>query len=142
MTRVYRLQTDAGERIIGRLVAPEELGRLYQSLGSEAPALSAAEAWSAVLDRGAVIDLAGGLQLRRSLSMGAQRLELTGFSEGGTVSVLKSLGLVSEIVAWRLRLLVPAGERGPVILGSVLDRHPLVRVAGGKPSAGHRSPSA
>ena len=69
--RVYRFETDEGERVIGRLVAPEELGRLYQSLGAEAPALSAAEAWSAVLDRGAVIDLAGGLQLRRSLSMGA-----------------------------------------------------------------------
>ena len=39
--RVYRFETDEGERVIGRLVAPEELGRLHQSLGSEAPALSA-----------------------------------------------------------------------------------------------------
>ena len=38
--RVYRFETDEGERVIGRLVAPEELGRLYQSLGAEAPALS------------------------------------------------------------------------------------------------------
>ena len=37
--RVYRFETDEGERVIGRLVAPEELGRLYQSLGAEAPAL-------------------------------------------------------------------------------------------------------
>ena len=126
--RVYRFETDEGERVIGRLVAPEELGRLYQSLGAEAPALSAAEAWSAVLDRGAVIDLAGGLQLRRSLSMGATRVELTGFSEGGTVGILKSLGLVSEIIAWRLRLFVPVSEEGPAILAALLARHPLIAV--------------
>jgi predicted RNA methylase len=126
--RVYRFETDDGERVIGRLVAPEELGRLYQSLGSEAPALSAAEAWSAVLARGAVIDLAGGLQLRRSLSMGATRVELTGFSEGGTVSILKSLGLVSEIIAWRLRLFVPVSEEGPAILAALLARHKLIAV--------------
>jgi predicted RNA methylase len=126
--RVYRFETDEGERVIGRLVAPEELCRLYQSLGSEAPALSASEAWSAVLDRGAVIELAGGLQLRRSLNMGAQRIELTGFSEGGTVSILKSLGLVSEIVAWRLKLFVPVSEDGPAILAALLARHPLIAV--------------
>jgi hypothetical protein len=126
--RVYRFETDEGERVIGRLVAPEELGRFYQSLGSEAPALSAAETWSAVLDRGAVIDLAGGLQLRRSLNMGATRIELTGFSEGGTVGILKSLGLVSEIVAWRLRLFVPVSEEGPVILAALLARHSLIAV--------------
>jgi hypothetical protein len=73
--------------------------------------------------------------------MGVPRVELMGFSDGA-VEGLKALGCISEIIAWRLRLFVPVGERGPVILGSVLDRHPLVRVAGGKPSAGQRSPSA
>ena len=81
-----------------------------------------------MLDRGAVLDLAGGLQLRRSLSMGATRVELTGFSEGGTVSILKSLGLVSEIIAWRLRLFVPVSEEGPAILAALLARHPLIAV--------------
>ena len=126
--RVYRFETDDGECVIGRLVAPEELGCLYQSLGAEAPALSPSEAWSAVLDRGAVIDLAGGLQLRRSLSMGATRIELTGFAEGGTVSILKSLGLVSEIIAWRLRLFVPVSEEGPAILAALLARHSLIAI--------------
>ena len=35
--RVYRFETEEGERVIGRLVAPEELGRLYQSLGVRGP---------------------------------------------------------------------------------------------------------
>ena len=73
------------------------------------------EAWSAVIERGAVLDLAGGLQIRRSLVMSAHRVELTGFTDG-MVPQLKALGLTSEIIAWRLRLFVPvAADRGPAI---------------------------
>ena len=31
--RVYRFETDDGERVIGRLVTPEALDRVYQGLG-------------------------------------------------------------------------------------------------------------
>ena len=109
--RVYRFETDDGERVIGRLVTPEALARVYEGLGVDgAPALSPAEAWTAVIERGAVLDLAGGLQVRRSLVMSAYRVELTGFSDG-MVPQLKALGLISEIIAWRLRLFVPTARR-------------------------------
>ena len=125
--RVYRFETDDGERVIGRLVTPEALDRVYQGLGvNGTPTLSHQEAWNAVIERGAVLDLAGGLQIRRSLVMGAHRVELSGFSDGA-VGQLKALGLTSEIIAWRLRLFVPAAEdRGPTILAAILDRHPLL----------------
>jgi hypothetical protein len=46
--RVYRFETDDGERVIGRLVTPEYLARLYEGLGvTGAPGLSHLEAWSA-----------------------------------------------------------------------------------------------
>ena len=39
--RVYRFETDDGERVIGRLVTPEALERVYEGLGvNGAPALS------------------------------------------------------------------------------------------------------
>ena len=127
--RVYRFETDNGERVIGRIVTPEALDRIYQGLGvNEAPALSPDEAWSAVIDRGAVLDLAGDLQIRRSLVMHAWRVELTGYVDGA-VPQLKALGLMSEIIAWRLRLFVPTAEdRGPAILRALLERHPLLGV--------------
>jgi hypothetical protein len=64
--------------------------------------------------------------------MGAHRVELTGFSDGD-VPQLKALGLISEIIAWRLRLFLPVagtGEsesRGPAMLGAIFERHPLLR---------------
>jgi hypothetical protein len=126
--RVYRFETEDGERVIGRLVAPEALAVFYQALGADgAPGLSPDEAWNAVLDRGATLDLAGGMQIRRSLVMLAHRVELTGYGDGA-VPQLKAFGLTSEIIAWRLRLFLPtAPERGPAILGALLARHPLLR---------------
>jgi hypothetical protein len=127
--RVYRFETDDRERVIGRrLITPEALAPLYQAFGVDSgPALSHLEAWSAVIDRGAVLDLAGGLQIRRSLVMSAHRVELTGYADGA-VPQLKVLGLTSEIIAWRLRLFVPTAEdRGPAIFAAILDRHPLLR---------------
>ncbi|GJE02986.1 hypothetical protein GMJLKIPL_4937 [Methylobacterium isbiliense] len=123
--RVYRLQTDDGERIIGRQVSPAWVA---QALGADAPALPAGDAWIAVLDKGAVLHLAEGLTVRRATVMGGVRVEVTGFSDG-MVERLKAMGLVSEIIAWKLRLFVPTGERGPALLGSLLERHPLARVA-------------
>jgi hypothetical protein len=81
-----------------------------------------------VINRGVVLDLAGGLQVRRFLVMSAYRVELTGFSDGAAPQ-LKALGLTSEIIAWRLRLFVPTAEDpGPAILSAILERHPLLRV--------------
>ena len=127
--RVYRFETDEGERVIGRLVAPEELGRLYQSLGDRGPCPFRFRS----LERRARPRRRDRSRRRPAVaalarSWGATRIELTGFSEGGTVSILKSLGLVSEIIAWRLRLFVPVSEEGPAILAALLARHPLIAV--------------
>ena len=77
--RVYRLQTDEGERVIGRLVSPAALEVVFRNLGVEgAPTLSAREAWGAVVDGSATLHLAGGLQVRRASVMGAPPVEPRG----------------------------------------------------------------
>ena len=60
--------------------------------------------------------------------MGSFRVELLGFTDG-MVDRLKAMGLTSEIIAWKLRLFVPTGTTGPAILATLMECHPLVRIA-------------
>jgi hypothetical protein len=60
--------------------------------------------------------------------MGELRIELSGFTDG-MVERLKAIGLMSEIISWKLRLFVPKSASGPAILTKLLDRHPLLRIA-------------
>ena len=122
--RVYRFETDDGERVIGRLVPPGSLDQLGASPGTS---LSPAEAWQA-LATGSTLRLAEGLALRRVTVMHAARIELTGFVPEA-VPALKAMGLMSEIIAWKLRLFVPMGEEGPRIAARLLDRHPIIATA-------------
>ena len=69
-----------------------------------------------------------GLSLRRAKVMGLFRVELCGFTEG-MVDRLKAMGLISEIITWKLRLFVPTSDAGPSILADLMDRYPLVRIA-------------
>jgi predicted RNA methylase len=123
--RVYRLQTDDGERIIGRLVSPAWVA---QAAAGDAPTLAPADAWSALLEGKTVLQLQDGLELRRARVMGEFRVELLGFTDG-MVDRLKAMGLLSEIISWKLRLFVPTGAAGPAILGALIERFPLVRIA-------------
>jgi len=120
--RVYRLQTDEGERVIGRVAPPSWVA---QAFAGDAPALNAPDAWAELTESGTTLDLQDGLQLRRVKVMGAHRVELSGFSDG-MVDRLKAQGLVSEIIAWKLRLFVPMGHAGADILAALMERHPLV----------------
>jgi len=121
------LQTDCGQRLIGRLVSPATAAALKETLLSEAPALSAAEASETIIRDNTGLVLREGLTLKRSLVMGRHRIELAGFSDLD-VQRLKSLGLISEIIAWKLRLFVPLGEDAAKILGRLFDLYPLLRI--------------
>ena len=123
--RVYRVETDDGERVIGRLVSPAWIA---QAAESDAPTLSPPDAFAAVLDGRTVLQLQHGLELRRVRVMGESRVELSGFTDG-IVDRLKAMGFISEIISWKLRLLVPTGSSGPTILAKLMEGHPPVRVA-------------
>ncbi|MDE2075233.1 MAG: strawberry notch family protein [Alphaproteobacteria bacterium] len=122
-TRVYRLQTDAGERIIGRKVSSAWVA---SALDLEVPMLTPEAAFAALMDGRTILDLAESLQLRRVRVMGAHRIELSGFSDA-LKDRLKAYGLFSEIISWKLRLFVPTDESGVEILARLLDRYPVVR---------------
>jgi predicted RNA methylase len=123
-TRVYRLQTDAGERIIGRKISPAWVATV---LAVGTPALTPEGAFAALMDGRTVLDLAEDLQLRRARVMGANRIELSGFTDTMR-DRLKAYGLFHEIISWKLRMFVPTDANGVSVLGKVLERYPIARV--------------
>jgi hypothetical protein len=123
-SRVYRLQTDAGERIIGRRVSPAWVAT---TLDADTPTLSADNAFAALMDGKTILDLSEGLQLRRVRVMGANRIELTGFADQMR-DRLRAYGLFHEIISWKLRMFVPTDATGTAILTKLLERYPLERI--------------
>ncbi|MBW5440537.1 methylase [Bradyrhizobium canariense] len=124
-TRVYRLQTDAGERIIGRKVSATWVAN---ALAADAPALTPHAAFAALVEGRTVLELAEGLQLRRVRVMGAYRIELSGFNDTMR-DRLRAYGLFGEIISWKLRMFVPTDASGVEILSQVLDTYPVARIA-------------
>ena len=126
-TRVYRLQTDDGTRIVGRRVSPA--WATSATAKADAPVLSPPQALAMLREGHAVLDLADGMRLRRSRLMQVNRIELTGFGSTA-VDRLKAMGLFSEIVSWKLRLFVPDDVMtGSAVIEKLFERHPLARIA-------------
>jgi len=123
--RVNRLQTDEGERIVGRRVTMA-WATTAGSLG--AVTLDPTQAHAALMEGGTIIDLAEGLQLRRSRVMAAYRIELGGFYDTMR-DRLKAYGLFSEIISWKLRFFVPTGHEGVEVLERLLKMYPIERVS-------------
>jgi hypothetical protein len=122
-TRIYRLQTDAGERIIGRKISPAWVAT---ALAGDAPALTPDAAFAALLEGRTVLDLAEGVKLRRVRVMGAHRIELSGFTDTMR-DRLRAYGLFAEIISWKLRMFVPSDASGAGVLAKVLERYPVER---------------
>ena len=124
-TRVYRLQSDDGERIIGRRVSPAWAARIANDDGPVR--LSGEDAMAMLMSGESSLMLAQNQKLQRGRAMNDWRIELTGFNDLG-VERLKSMGLISEIVSWKLKLYVPTGAVGVGVLEGLLDRFPIERV--------------
>ncbi|MQW87814.1 strawberry notch family protein [Sinorhizobium saheli] len=123
-TRVYRLQTDDGERIIGRRVSPAWAAN---ATATGTTSLAAEDAFAALMDGRTILDLAEGLQLRRVRVMRANRIELSGFSEAMR-DRLRAYGLFTEIISWKLRFFVPVDATGVTVLGKLLETYPVARI--------------
>lgn len=122
--RVYRLETNDGERVLGRLVTADQLSTVYRALGIDtAVDMTTTEMLEAVMERGASVDVSGGLTLKRSRVMGELRLEIVGHS-ASDLPALKALGCFTEIISWSTRLFVPANNLD--VLDRLLERYRMI----------------
>ncbi|CAM5290142.1 putative RNA methylase [Aquamicrobium terrae] len=127
--KVFRLEIDGGAPIVGRMIASSDLPRLCRNFGiDQTEVISAEQAWKSVLGGSSIIGLSSDMTLRRVRVMNDYRVELAGFSPDMR-DWLKSIGLFSELINWKLRFFVPTTEEGPAILTRLLQRHRLVDIA-------------
>ena len=128
-TRVYRLQSDEGERVIGRKVSPAWAAAVASEGGPIK--FSGDEALRLLMAGETVLTLAENQKLQRVRAMNDWRIELTGFNDLG-IERLKAMGLISEIVSWKLKLYVPTGAVGADVLERLFERFPLQGLAARK----------
>lgn len=120
-TRIYRFQTDAGERITRRKVSS---ARAANATSTGIAAITPDHAFVTLMNGRTILDLAEGLQLRRVRVMGANRIELSGFTDTMRQR-LTAYGLFHEITSWKLRMFVPVGASGPSVLRKLFGRWPV-----------------
>lgn len=124
-TRVYRLQSNEGERIIGRRVSP---AWAVNATTTGIAQITPDDAFTALMEGQTILELAEGLQLRRVRVMGACRIELSGFTDAMRER-LRVYGLFHEIISWKLRMFVPADEgTGPEVIGKIFTHWPALRI--------------
>ena len=122
--KVYRLTTDDGENLIGRVLTTPQVTTLRTALGLDArsgPRLSAQEVFDEATLRRATFHLAPGWRLRGRRNMDAMRTEIEGPGYDD-LQVLTRLGCLSEIVSHRTVIYAPNAE----VLGQVIERFPVV----------------
>ena len=119
--RVRRLTSDDGISLIGRVLDAEQVAAVRTSFGlGGGPAMTGAQAFEAVMERGNALALANGWRLARRRLMGGNRVEIQGPADTD-LPALKRMGCSVEIVSWRTRVFVPnAGA-----IERILDRWPL-----------------
>lgn len=122
-TRVYRLQADSGERIIGRRV-PQTWAA---SASGDAVQLSPQQAATILREGRAVLTLADGLELRRVRVMNDYRLELCNFTDSMR-GQLGACGLFQEIINWKMRLFVPVST-AEAVLTKVFEHYPIEKLS-------------
>ncbi|WP_372393847.1 strawberry notch-like NTP hydrolase domain-containing protein (plasmid) [Azospirillum sp. HJ39] len=122
--RVYRLQTDDGQRILGRVIPALMIRQVLQRLGaSYGKAWSAKETIAAVL-AGHRLQLANGWTLFSTKVNGEQRIELTGPKFSQYSADLKKIGVLYEYIRSATRFFVPHG--GPAVMDKLIQFRPVV----------------
>ena len=119
--RVRRLAADCGTALIGRVLDAEQVRAVRASFGLDGgPAMTGAEAFAAIMERGNPLALANGWRLARRRIMGGNRIEIEGPADTD-LPALRRLGCTVEIVSFRARIFAPKADA----LERLLERWPL-----------------
>jgi|GEM_PF-597725 len=129
--RVVRVQTDQGERMIGRIIPDSQLQETLRKLGvSKAGGatkvkLTPAEIHSRVLDQNYTVRLVNDWTIVRRRVSGDDRIEIKGMSLPEFQNYRKD-GIFSERIEWNTRFFIPAGKEGVKTIEAITRDIPVL----------------
>ncbi|MHC5863058.1 hypothetical protein [Nostoc sp.] len=118
-SRVFRLQTSDGQKILGRVVNAHDIQTVREQLGLRNQLLSPEELVKLVLNQRYTQQLPGGVTLRRSYIATEPRIELV--NAISLAERLLAVGCFTEIINWQKRVFIPVSDKAPAILAAVIE---------------------
>ncbi|MEH1899713.1 MAG: strawberry notch family protein [Nostoc sp.] len=118
-SRVFRLQTSDGQKILGRVVNAHDIQTVREQLGLRNQLLSPEELVKLVLNQRYTQQLPGGVTLRRSFVANEPRIELV--NAISLAERLLAVGCFTEIINWQKRVFIPVSDKAPAILAAVIE---------------------
>ncbi len=128
MPRIVRLQTDAGERFLGRVVPNDQIADTLARLGatSERAEVTPEDAVQRILD-GTPAQLANDWTIKRATVAGERRIEIVGVSSFGEGQQLRRDGVFSERIQYETRYFIPTGDDAAKVFAAVTKFRPVAR---------------
>lgn len=125
--QVVRVQTDTGERLLGRQVMEHELAETMARLevATEESEMAPADVMARILG-GDVAELANGWRLGAARVAGQQRIEISMGRSTSAGPELVRRGAIEERIGWEYRYFVPTNERGQDLLAYIFETKPIV----------------
>ncbi|MDZ8066962.1 MAG: strawberry notch family protein [Nostoc sp. DedQUE08] len=118
-SRVFRLQTSDGQKILGRVVNANDIQTVREQLGLRNQLLSPEELVKLVLNERYTQQLPGGVTLRGSFIANEPRIELV--NAVSLAERLLAVGCFTEIINWQKRVFIPVSDKAPAILAAVIE---------------------
>lgn len=129
--QVVRVQTDSGERLLGRQIMEHELAETMARLevGSAESELTPAQVMQRIL-AGETAELANGWRLVPAKVSGETRVEIVARGSSSGAELVRH-GALEERISWNYRYFVPKSARGEELLEYLFETKPIVIM--GKP---------
>lgn len=129
--KIYRLQTDEGEMLLGRFVSSKSAKQTLKNLGLESNIsnMTAYELFTAIKDSSKAI-LSNGWEISTAKVNNEHRIEIKGRSylTEAEKRVLKDQGAFIERINWQERVFIPIGGKGLEAFERITQAKPVVEL--------------
>jgi len=124
---IYRLQTDDGEQLLGRLLGPNAAKQTLKNLGldSATAKMSTADLFAAI-QAGQRAVLSNGWEISLATVNREERVEVKGRLSDAEKRVLTQQGAFVERINWQERVFIPAGDIGLPVFERITASKPVV----------------